>query len=283
MLKYKYKKPFLIAEVGINHNGSIVTAKKIIDLAKKHKFNAVKFQKRNPNISVPPNQKDVMRESPWGYISYLKYKKKIEFGKKEYDIINSYCKKKKIAWFASPWDIDSVNFLKQYNCKFNKIASAMLTNISLLEEVAKEKKHTFISVGMSREKDIVKAIRIFNKFKCKFTLMYTVSSYPADEDDLNLLSIIYLKKRYKCEVGYSGHEKTVSPSIMAYFLGANVIERHITLDRTMWGTDQSASLSEDGIENLSKVLSKAPIILGKEKFSKKKSEMNLLKKFKYWD
>ena len=143
MLKYKYKKPFLIAEVGINHNGSIVTAKKIIDLAKKHNFNAVKFQKRNPNISVPPNQKDVMRESPWGYISYLKYKKKIEFGKKEYDIINSYCKKKKIAWFASPWDIDSVNFLKQYNCKFNKIASAMLTNISLLEEVAKEKKHTF--------------------------------------------------------------------------------------------------------------------------------------------
>tara|TARA_Y100000389_G_scaffold183282_1_gene200613 strand:- start:3236 stop:4087 length:852 start_codon:yes stop_codon:yes gene_type:complete len=283
MLKYKYKKPFLIAEVGINHNGSIVTAKKIIDLAKKHNFNAVKFQKRNPNISVPANQKDVMRESPWGYISYLKYKKKIEFGKKEYDIINSYCKKKKIAWFASPWDIDSVNFLKQYNCKFNKIASAMLTNISLLEEVAKEKKHTFISVGMSREKDIVKAIRIFNKFKCKFTLMYTVSSYPADEDDLNLLSIIYLKKRYKCEVGYSGHEKTVSPSIMAYFLGANVIERHITLDRTMWGTDQSASLSEDGIENLSKVLSKAPIILGKEKFSKKKSEMNLLKKFKYWD
>ena len=283
MLKYKYKKPFLIAEVGINHNGSIVTAKKIIDLAKKHNFNAVKFQKRNPNISVPPNQKDVMRESPWGYISYLKYKKKIEFGKKEYDIINSYCKKKKIAWFASPWDIDSVNFLKQYNCKFNKIASAMLTNISLLEEVAKEKKHTFVSVGMSKEKDIVRAIKIFNKFKCKFTLMYTVSSYPADEEDLNLLSIIYLKKKYKCEVGYSGHERTVSPSIMAYFLGASVIERHITLDRAMWGTDQAASLSEDGIKNFTEVLNKAPVVMGKEKFSKKKSEMNLLKKFKYWD
>ena len=283
MLKNKYKKPFLIAEVGINHNGSVETAKKIIDLAKKYDFNAVKFQKRNPNISVPAHQKNVMRESPWGYISYLEYKKKIEFEKREYDIIDSYCKKKNIVWFASPWDIDSVNFLKKYNCKFNKIASAMLTNISLLEEVAKEKKHTFISVGMSREKDIVKAIRIFNKFKCKFSLMYTVSSYPADEEDLNLLSIIYLKKKYKCEVGYSGHEKTVSPSIMAYFLGANVIERHITLDRTMWGTDQSASLSEDGIENLAKVLRKAPAILGKEKFSKKKSEMNLLKKFKYWD
>ena len=283
MLKYKYKKPFLIAEVGINHNGSVAIAKKIIDLAKKYNFDAVKFQKRNPNISVPVNQKDVMRESPWGYISYLEYKKKIEFGKKEYDIIDNYCKKKNISWFASPWDIDSVNFLKQFKCKFNKIASAMLTNISLLEEVAKEKKHTFISVGMSKEKDIVSAIKIFNKFKCKFTLMYTVSSYPADEEDLNLLSIIYLKKKYKCEVGYSGHERTVSPSIMAYFLGASVIERHITLDRTMWGTDQAASLSEDGIKNFTEVLNKAPVVMGKEKFSKKKSEMNLLKKFKYWD
>ena len=266
MLKYKYKKPFLIAEVGINHNGSVAIAKKIIDLAKKYNFDAVKFQKRNPNISVPVNQKDVMRESPWGYISYLEYKKKIEFGKKEYDIIDNYCKKKNISWFASPWDIDSVNFLKQFKCKFNKIASAMLTNISLLEEVAKEKKHTFISVGMSKEKDIVSAIKIFNKFKCKFTLMYTVSSYPADEEDLNLLSIIYLKKKYKCEVGYSGHERTVSPSIMAYFLGANVIERHITLDRTMWGTDQAASLSEDGIKNFTDVLNKAPTVMGKEKF-----------------
>ena len=270
MLKYKYKKPFLIAEVGINHNGSVAIAKKIIDLAKKYNFDAVKFQKRNPNISVPVNQKDVMRESPWGYISYLEYKKKIEFGKKEYDIIDNYCKKKNISWFASPWDIDSVNFLKQFKCKFNKIASAMLTNISLLEEVAKEKKHTFISVGMSKEKDIVSAIKIFNKFKCKFTLMYTVTSYPADEEDLNLLSIIYLKKKFKCDVGYSGHERTVSPSIMAYFLGANVIERHITLDRTMWGTDQAASLSEDGIKNFTDVLNKAPTVMGKEKFSKKK-------------
>ena len=283
MLKYKYKKPFLIAEVGINHNGSVAIAKKIIDLAKKYNFDAVKFQKRNPNISVPVNQKDVMRESPWGYISYLEYKKKIEFGKKEYDIIDKYCAKKKISWFASPWDIDSVNFLKQFKCKFNKIASAMLTNINLLEEVAKEKKHTFVSVGMSKEKDIVRAIKIFNKFKRKFTLMYTVSSYPADEEDLNLLSIIYLKKKYKCEVGYSGHERTVSPSIMAYFLGASVIERHITLDRAMWGTDQAASLSEDGIKNFTEVLNKAPVVMGKEKFSKKKSEMNLLKKFKYWD
>jgi N-acetylneuraminate synthase len=278
-----FKKPFLIAEVGINHNGSITTAKKIIDLAKKYNFDAVKFQKRNPDVSVPKNQKDVMRESPWGYISYLEYKKKIEFGIKEYKIIDQYCKKKNIEWFASPWDIDSVNFLKQFKCKFNKVASAMLTNINLLEEIAKEKKHTFVSVGMSKEKDILKAIKVFKKFKCKFTLMYSVSSYPADEEDLNLLSIAYLRKKYKCEIGYSGHERTVSPTIMAYLLGANVIERHITLDRTMWGTDQAASLSEEGIKSLSEVIRKAPLIMGKEKFFKKKSEMNLLKKFKYWD
>jgi N-acetylneuraminate synthase len=278
-----FKKPFLIAEVGINHNGSITTAKKIIDLAKKYNFDAVKFQKRNPDVSVPKNQKDVMRESPWGYISYLEYKKKIEFGIKEYKIIDQYCKKKNIEWFASPWDIDSVNFLKQFKCKFNKVASAMLTNINLLEEIAKEKKHTFVSVGMSKEKDILKAIKVFKKFKCKFTLMYSVSSYPADEEDLNLLSIAYLRKKYKCEIGYSGHERTVSPTIMAYLLGANVIERHITLDRTMWGTDQAASLSEEGIKSLSEVIRKVPLIMGKEKFFKKKSEMNLLKKFKYWD
>lgn len=282
MLKQKYKKPFLIAEIGINHNGSIKIAKKIIDLAKKYNFDAVKFQKRNPNISVPAKLKDTMRSSPWGYISYLEYKKKIEFGEKEYKIIDKYCKKKKILWFASPWDIDSVKFLKKFKSKFNKIASAMLTNINLLEEVAKEKKYTFISVGMSKEKDILKAIQVFNKFKCKFSLMYSVSSYPADEEDLNLLSIRYLKKKYKCEVGYSGHERTVSPTIMAYLLGSNVIERHITLDRAMWGTDQAASLSEDGIINLTEVIKKIPLIMGVEKFSKKEKEMKLLDKFKYW-
>ncbi|WP_435166602.1 N-acetylneuraminate synthase family protein [Candidatus Pelagibacter bacterium nBUS_28] len=282
MLKQKYKKPFLIAEIGINHNGSINTAKKIIDLAKKYNFDAVKFQKRNPDISVPIFQKDIMRESPWGYISYLEYKKKIEFGLKEYKIIDKYCKKKNISWFASPWDIDSVNFLKQFKCKYNKIASAMLTNLNLLKAVAKERKHTFVSVGMSKEKDIVKAIQIFQKYKCKFTLMYSVSSYPADDEDLNLLSIRYLKRKYNCDIGYSGHERTVSPTIMAYLLGASVIERHITLDRAMWGTDQAASLAEDGIKTLTETIKKSPSILGTEKFLKKKKEMDLLKKFKYW-
>ncbi len=278
-----YKPPFLIAEIGINHNGSVLTAKKIIDLAKKYNFDAVKFQKRNPDVSVPPYLKQQMRQTPWGYISYIDYKKKMEFGMKEFKIIDTYCKKKKIYWFASPWDLESVDFLSKFKCKFSKIASAMLTNIKLLEKVAKEKKHTFISIGMSKERDIKNAIKIFKTNKCKFTLLYCVSSYPANEEDLNLLSIKYLKKKYKQNIGYSGHESSVSPSIMAYLLGATVIERHITLDRSMWGTDQSASLSEDGIKNLTETIKKIPSIMGKTKFSKKKNELSLLKKFKYWD
>ena len=277
------KKPFLIAEIGINHNGSIKLAKQLIDLAKKYNFDAVKFQKRNPDIATPNRFKDKMRETPWGYISYLEYKKKIEFGYREFKIIDNYCKKKNIKWFASAWDLESLNFLKQFKNKYNKIASAMLTNEKLLEAVAKEKKETFISVGMSSENNIRNAIKIFKKNKCKFKLLYCVSSYPADETDLNLLSISYLKKKFKCDVGYSGHETTVSPTIIAYLLGANVIERHITLDRSMWGTDQSASLSEEGIKNLCSVLFKIPRIIGKEKFSKTRDEMNLLKKFKYWN
>ena len=273
----------IISELGINHNGSVKLAKRIIDLAKKYNFNAVKFQKRNPDVSVPNHLKSKMRESPWGYISYLEYKKKIEFGYKEFQIIDRYCKKKGIYWFASAWDLESVDFLKRFKCKFNKIASAMLTNLTLLEKVAKERKLTFISTGMAKENDIKNAIKIFKKHKCKFTLLYCVSSYPAEEKDLNLLSIPYLKNKYNCEVGYSGHESTVSPSIMAYMLGAKVIERHITLDRAMWGTDHSASLSEPGIKSLTETIRKIPKILGKNKFLKTKKEFDLLNKFKYWN
>ena len=163
------KKPFLIAEIGINHNGSIITAKKMIDLAKKYNFDAVKFQKRDPEVSTPDAQKNKMRDTPWGYMSYLNYKKKIEFNYKEFKQIDKYCKKKKIHWFASAWDINSQIFLKKFKCKYNKIASAMLTNERLLEAVSKEKKHTFISTGMSNMKDIKKCVKIFKKNNCKFT------------------------------------------------------------------------------------------------------------------
>ncbi len=282
MKKNNYKKPFLIAEIGINHNGSVQTAKKLIDMAKKYNFDSVKFQKRDPDISTPEGQKLKMRDTPWGYISYLDYKKKIEFGLKEFKEIDEYCKKIGILWFASSWDINSQNFLKRFKCKFNKIASSMLTNYKLLEVIAKEKKHTFISTGMSNLKDIETAIKIFKKFKCKFTLLHCVSTYPCKEEDLNLNMIPVLKKKYKCPIGYSGHEPSVSPSIIAAILGAEVIERHITLDRNMWGTDQSASLSPEGLKNLTDILSKIPEILGDGKKRFLSDEKLMLKKFKYW-
>ena len=279
----KIKKPFLIAEIGINHNGSIKIAKKLIDLASKYQFDAVKFQKRNPDISVPENFKYKIRPSPWGDITYLEYKKKIEFGMKEFKEIDRYCKKKKIKWFASPWDIESNEFLKKFNLKFNKVASAMLTNIPLLIQIAKTKRTTFISTGMSSLKDISRAINIFKKNKCKFYLMHCVSNYPCPTEKLNLQNIINLRKRFKCDVGYSGHESSVSPTLMAYSLGANVIERHITLDRSMWGTDQSSSLSEQGISSLTSTLRKLYLAYGNGEKKFTKDDQKLLMKFKYWD
>ena len=278
----KRKKPFLIAEVGINHNGSIVLAKKLIDLAKKYNFNAVKFQKREPEISTPEHQKSKVRNTPWGDISYLEYKKKIEFGLKEFKEIDNYCKKIKIDWFCSPWDIESLKFLKKFKTKYNKVASAMLTNLDLIELMAKEKKFTFISTGMSKMSDIIKAVNIFKKYNCNFVLMHCVSTYPCPEKDLNLNLILTLKKKFKCKIGYSGHEDSVSPSLAAWFLGADYIERHITLDRSMYGTDQAASLAEPGIRELTAVLSKFPIMFGDGKKNLGKDEKNLIAKFKYW-
>ena len=278
----KRKKPFLIGEIGINHNGSIKTAKELIDLAKKYDFDAVKFQKRIPDISVPEKQKNILRTTPWGQMTYLKYKQKIEFNLKDFKKIDSYCKKIKIQWFASPWDVESVFFLKKFKLKFNKIASSMLTNKELLKAVAKQKKTTFISTGMSNMRDIKNAVKIFKSNKCKFILMHCVSTYPCEEKNLNLNMIRTLRKKFNCEVGYSGHEPTVSPSIGAWFLGADYIERHITLDRTMWGTDQAASLSEPGIRELSEVLKKASAMLGDGRKKILKEEKKLIKKFRYW-
>ncbi len=276
------KKPYLIAEIGINHNGSIKLAKKLIDLAKKYNFDAVKFQKRNPEISTPNIQKDQIRNTPWGTMTYLNYKKKIEFGINEFNEIDKYCRKIKIEWFCSPWDIDSVKFLRKFKLKKNKIASAMITNLNLLEAVAKEKKFTLISTGMSSMKDISNAIKIFKKNKCKFALMHCVSTYPCPEEDLNLTMIKTLKNKFKCDVGYSGHESSVSPSIAAWVLGANYIERHITLDRSMYGTDQSASLSEQGMSQISNILSRMPKILGNGIKKITADEKKLSQKFKYW-
>lgn len=282
-LSFNIKRPLLIAEIGINHNGSLDTAKKMIDLAKKYDFDLVKFQKRTPEICTPDFQKNIMRDTPWGLISYLDYKKKIEFGLKEFKKIDEYCKKIGIGWFASAFDIDSQKFLKKFNSKYNKIASAMITNIDFINFVAKEKKTTFISTGMCEMKDIIKAVNIFKKNKCPFILMHCVSTYPCKDEDLNLSMIKELKKKFKCTIGYSGHEATTSPSLIAWMLGAQAIERHITLDRSMWGTDQAASLSEDGIRMLTGLIKKTPTLIGKGKKIFSKEEKKLSKKFRYWE
>ena len=272
----------IIAEIGINHNGDISMAKKLISMAKNCGCDYVKFQKRNPDICVPENQKKQMRETPWGYISYLDYKKKIEFSKDDYKIIDDYCKEQKIEWFASVWDLDSLKFIEQFNVSTHKIASALVTNLELLKEVAKCKKYTFISTGMCELEDIDKAVDIFKKANCEFELMHSVSTYPADEKDLNLSLINFYKKRYNCNVGYSGHEAGISPSVIAAALGASSIERHVTLSRSLFGTDQSASVERRGLIELVTVIRKIPIVLGVPQKKMLDAEKPIAEKMRYW-
>jgi N-acetylneuraminate synthase len=276
-----YKKPYLIAEIGINHNGSIKIAKKMIDIAKENNFDAVKFQKRDPNICIPEDQKYKMRDTPWGNITYLSYKKKIELNLKQLTFLKNYATKLKLDFSASCFDINSLNIVKKINT-FNKVPSAMLTNTIFLEHVAKQRKKTFISTGMCEIKNITTAVNIFKKYKCNYELMHCVSLYPCPEEKLNLQMIQTLRKKYKCKVGYSGHEASVSPSFFAYMLGATSIERHITLDRSMWGTDQAASLSPDGMKMFGSIFNKVEKIFGDgvKKFSEE--EKTMLQKFKYW-
>ena len=279
----KIQKPYLIAEIGINHNGSIDLAKKLILLAKKYDFDCVKFQKRDLNICIPEHQKNIFRDTPWGYISYFDYKKKIEFTINDYKKIDKFCKKVGINWFASSWDSNSQKEMRLFRFKHNKIASAMITNLPFLELVAKERKKTFISTGMSNIKIVEKAVKIFKKHKCPFVLLHCVSTYPCPEDQLNLNLIETYKKKFRCDVGYSGHESTVSPSIVAVMMGAKVIERHITLDRSMWGTDQSASLQGEGLKNLTSIIRKIPSFLGDGVKRFGEEEKKISKKFRYWE
>jgi N-acetylneuraminate synthase len=251
MSRYKHgDRVFVIAEIGINANGDVKLAKELIDMAAECDCDAVKFQKRDPDICVPEHQKTHMRETPWGYITYLDYKKKIEFGEEEYDEIDRYCKEKGIEWFASAWDVNSRKFLEKYDTKYNKVASAMLTDRELLEAIASEKKYTFISTGMSTIDQIKKATQIFKDADCPFELMHCNSVYPMEAKDANLLLIPKLKEEFGCDVGYSGHETGIVVTFAAVAMGASSVERHITLDRSMYGTDQSASLERVGLERL---------------------------------
>ena len=273
----------IIAEIGINHNGDLTIAKKLIESAKKSGFDAVKFQKRDIETVYTKAELDKPRESPWGSTT-REQKDGLEFGKKEYDEINNYCESLKIQWFASAWDTKSLDFLDHYNLEYQKVASAMITNIEFLESLSKRKKYTFISTGMSDFKVIDKAVEIFNKNDCKFELMHSVSAYPCPEDQLNLNLIPVMRERYGCKVGYSGHESSVSPSIIAVSLGATSLERHITLDRSMYGSDQAASLEEKGFNELISIVRKIPIVVGSSKEKKiLECEEPVAKKLRYWE
>ena len=257
-------RPYLIAEIGINHNGDLNIAKKLIDNAIKANFDAVKFQKRDINVVYNKELLDSHRESPWG-TTQREQKNGLEFNKNDYDSINEYCLKNKIDWFASAWDQNSLKFLDNYNLKYHKIASAMIVDKSFLKEVASRKKYTFISTGMSSLENIDEAVKIFNDSNCDFELMHCVSTYPMKPENANLLTINALKKRYKCKVGYSGHENGVVVSLAALFFGITSLERHITLDRTMYGSDQAASLEFSGMMNLSNSIDKMLLAYGEEK------------------
>ncbi len=258
------RKPLLIAEIGINHNGDIELAKKLIDLAKKANFDCVKFQKRDIDIVYSKELLDSPRESPWG-TTQRDQKQGLEFGQEEYDEIDKYCKNVKISWFASAWDLNSLKFLDQYNLNYHKIASAMIVDTNFLKEVAKRKKHTFISTGMSTTENIDNAVKVFREENCSFELMHCISTYPMKPEDANLLTINALKNKYNCNVGYSGHENGIAVSLAAFSMEISSLERHITLDRAMYGSDQSASLEETGMINLNEMISKMIIAYGKEK------------------
>ena len=254
------KKIYLIAEIGINHNGDINLAKKLIDLAVNSGFDAVKFQKRTIENVYSKEILDQSRESPWG-TTQREQKNGLEFGYKEYDEIDRYCSNK-ISWFASAWDLDSLKFLDKYDNKFAKVASAMIVDKDFLNELSKRKKHTFISTGMSEYKDIDKAVEIFKKANCPFELMHTVSTYPMKDEHANLNLIKTLREKYKCNVGYSGHENGLAISYAAAALGITSLERHITLDRTMYGSDQAASIEPNGMHNLIGAINKIEIAMG---------------------
>lgn len=275
-------RPSVIGEVGINHNGSLQIALDIIKMAKNCGIDYVKFQKRSPQVCVPISKRNQIRNTPWGEMTYLEYKKKIEFEKEEYDAIDKFCRELDIPWTASCWDLDSLKFLDNYKIPFNKVASAMITNLTFLEEVAQRQKTTFLSTGMCELSDIDNAVEIFKSKNCPVILLHSVSTYPANESELNLLAIPMLRNRYDLEVGYSGHESSVSPSFAAAVLGAVVIERHITLDRTMWGTDQSASLEESGIRQLISLLEKSRLILGNGEKRFLESERKAADNLRYW-
>jgi len=281
MIKFdQIKAPYMIAEIGINHNGDIQVAKRLMDAAFACGWDCVKYQKRSPDISVPESQKKNRRRTPWGEMSYLEYKHKIEFQKKEYDIIDKYCKEKPIDWTASVWDLESLEFLLQYDVPFIKIPSAQLTNHVLVEAVGQSGRPVVMSTGMSSLEEVDSSVKSLKKHTSNFLLMHTNSAYPTPKEEVNLRVIKTLQERYQCPVGYSGHEYGLEASSIAVAMGACFIERHITLDHTMWGTDQSSSIEIVGMDRLIRRTKDVPKFLGSSEKSISKTEWEVRKKLR---
>jgi N-acetylneuraminate synthase len=273
---------FVIGEIGINHNGDLDVAKQLIDVAKWSGADAVKFQKRTPELCVPEDQKDKMRETPWGYISYLEYRYKVEFSKEDYQEIDRYCKEKGVMWFASPWDEESVNFLEDYEPVCYKIASPSLTDEVLLKRLKETRRPLILSTGMSTIKEIRKTVDFLGLDN--LLIAHTTSAYPCEPDELNLNMIQTLRKEFPVPIGYSGHEVGLIPSVIAVSLGACLVERHITLDRALWGSDQAASVEPGGLRRLVKYIRVAEESLGDGEKRVYESEKSSLKKLRrsYW-
>jgi N-acetylneuraminate synthase len=270
---------FIIAEIGINHNGDLEIAKHMIDAAVHAGADAVKFQKRTPEIATPPAQQKQMRETPWGYITYLEYRHKVEFGEVEYREIDRHCKEKGIPWMVSVWDEPSVDFMEQFNTPAYKIPSASLTDHNLMRRVRRTGKPIIISTGMSTMEEIrdgVKAAGTEN-----LVVMHCTSTYPCEPDELNLRMIETLRREFpNTPIGYSGHEVGLVPSAVAVALGACIVERHLTLDRAMWGSDQAASVEPGGFERLVKYLRVSEASLGDGVKKVYESEMSSLKRLR---
>lgn len=243
---------YIIAEVGINHNGDVQSAKELIKAAKDAHVDAVKFQKRTPEICVPDEQKGQMRDTPWGYISYLDYRYKVEFGQKEYEEIDAYCRELGIDWLASAWDVPSLEFIESFNPPAHKVPSALLTDHNLLRVLKETGKPVILSTGMSTMEEIKEAVAHLDMDK--LLICHTTSSYPCPPEELNLKMIQTLKDEFPCPIGYSGHEVGLVTTAIAVAMGACLVERHVTLDRAMWGSDQAASVEPQGVRTLVKYI-----------------------------
>jgi len=239
---------FIVAEIGLNHNGDIDIAKKLIDVAVLSGCDAVKFQKRTPELCVPEEYKNVKRETPWGVMTYLEYRKRVEFDSKEYNQVDAYCREKGIVWFASPWDLPSIEFLKDYALPVYKVPSALLTHKEYLLKLKNIGSPIMLSSGMSDVELVKKAVSFIGEDN--IILMHATSTYPAKTEEINLRVLQTYMKMFNCPIGYSGHEVGLQITLAAVAIGANAIERHITLDRSMWGSDQAASVEPIGLMKL---------------------------------